>query len=125
MTTTIEAATMTVTLQESISLNGYEQGAKNTHTIASIAEVSKRIVTVTTTEATVATFSAAIAALNVATTASVVVTVTILFDTSAMLAIVVIFLEPWSYPFKFIDSVSVTDKVAAVSVLVMFIYILS
>ncbi len=64
MTSTIEAATMTVTLQESISLNGYDQGAKNTRTIASIAEVSKRIVTVTTTEATVATFSAAIAAGN-------------------------------------------------------------
>tara|TARA_R110002096_G_scaffold302354_1_gene497290 strand:+ start:218 stop:694 length:477 start_codon:yes stop_codon:yes gene_type:complete len=64
MASTIEAATMTVTVQEEISLNGYEQGAKNTLTIASVAEVSKRIVTVTTTEATIATFSAAVAAGN-------------------------------------------------------------
>ena len=64
MTSTLTAATMTVTLTESINLNGYDQGSKNITTIASIAEVSKRIVTVTTTEAVVATFSAAIAAGN-------------------------------------------------------------
>ena len=64
MASTIEAATMTVTVQEEISLNGYEQGAKNTLTIASVAEVSKRIVTVTITESTIATFSAAVAAGN-------------------------------------------------------------
>ena len=38
MATTIEAATMTVTVQEEITLKGYEQGAKNTLTIGSIAK---------------------------------------------------------------------------------------
>ena len=51
MTTTISPASLTVTLTEAVSLNGYDQGSKNTLTIASVAEVSKRIVTVTTTEA--------------------------------------------------------------------------
>ncbi len=64
MTTTITAATMTVTLTEAISLNGYDQGSKNTLTIDNVAEVSKRIVTVTTSEAVIATFSAAVAAGN-------------------------------------------------------------
>jgi hypothetical protein len=50
MTTTLTAATLTVTLKESIELNGVEQGATNTKTIASINEISKRIVTVTTSE---------------------------------------------------------------------------
>ena len=64
MTTTLTAATMTVTLTEAITLNGYDQGSKNTLTIDSVTEVSKRIVTVTTTEAVIATFSAAIGAGN-------------------------------------------------------------
>ena len=50
MTSTLTAATLTVTLKESIELNGVEQGATNTKTIASINEISKRIVTVTTSE---------------------------------------------------------------------------
>ena len=58
MTTTLTAATLTVTLKESIELNGVEQGGTNTKTIASINEVSKRIVTVTTTEAEVIAFHA-------------------------------------------------------------------
>ena len=60
MTSTISAATMTVTLTEEISLNGYDQGSKNTQTVSSIAEVSKRILTITTNEATIATFSGAV-----------------------------------------------------------------
>ena len=64
MTSTLTAATLTVTLTEAISLNGYDQGSKNTLTIDSVTEVSKRIVTVTTSEATVATFSGAVAAGN-------------------------------------------------------------
>ena len=62
MTSTIDAATMTVTIQESITLNGYEQGAKNTLEVASINEVFKRILTVTTTEAEVLAFGTAVAA---------------------------------------------------------------
>ena len=46
MATTITSATLTVTLTESISLNGSDQGATNTLTIASVNEVSKRIITV-------------------------------------------------------------------------------
>ena len=51
-------ATLTVTVAEDITLNGIQQGASNTKTFASINEISKRIVTVTTTEATIATFHA-------------------------------------------------------------------
>ena len=61
MTTTLTAATMTVTLTEAITLNGYDQGSKNTLTIDDVVEVSKRIVTITTAESTIATFSAAVA----------------------------------------------------------------
>lgn len=58
MTTTVTAATLTVTVAEDITLNGIQQGASNTKTFASINEISKRIVTVTDTEATIATFHA-------------------------------------------------------------------
>jgi len=60
MASTITAATMTVKVIETISLNGTAQGATNTLTISSINEISKRIVSVQTTEATIATFSIAI-----------------------------------------------------------------
>ena len=60
MATTIVAATLTVTLTESISLNGSAQGATNIQTVASINEISKRILTITTNEATIATFSGAV-----------------------------------------------------------------
>ena len=61
MASTITAATMTVTLTESITLNGKEQGSANTKTISSINEISKRILTITTNEATIATMSGAVA----------------------------------------------------------------
>ena len=61
MATTISNATLTVTLTESITLNGSEQGATNTLTHSNIDEVSKRIVTITTAESTIATFSSAVA----------------------------------------------------------------
>ena len=61
MASTISPATMTVTITESIALNGKDQGASNTVSIASINEVSKRILTITTAESTIATFSAAVA----------------------------------------------------------------
>jgi len=53
MTTTITAADMTVTLIEAITLNGYDQGSKNTLTISSVTEVFKRIITVPTSERTI------------------------------------------------------------------------
>jgi len=64
MASTITAATLTVTHTESISLNGSAQGASNSFTVASVNEISKRIVTVTTTEAVIATVSSAIGAGN-------------------------------------------------------------
>ena len=56
------AATMTVTLTEKISLNNKDYGSTQSFTIASVANISRRIVTVTTTEATIMTFSTAMAA---------------------------------------------------------------
>ena len=44
MASTITAAPLTVTISETISLNGTSQGASNTFSIASVNEVSKRIV---------------------------------------------------------------------------------
>ena len=60
MATTITPATLTVTVTESITLNGINHGATNTKTIASINEISKRILNITTNEATIATFSGAV-----------------------------------------------------------------
>ena len=62
MTSTVGSATLTVTLTEAITLNGYDQGSTNTLTIASVNEVSKRIVTATTTEQEVLAFGTAVAA---------------------------------------------------------------
>ena len=62
MTSTVTAATLTVTLTEAITLNGYDQGSSNTIAIADINEISKRIVTATTAEATIILMSTAIAA---------------------------------------------------------------
>jgi len=61
MASTLTAATLTVTLTEAISLNGYDQGAKNTLTIDSIANVMKRIVSCTASQTTtIATFAASV-----------------------------------------------------------------
>ena len=48
MASTISSADLVVTVTESISLNGAQQGGTNSVTIGSINEVSKRIVTVLT-----------------------------------------------------------------------------
>ena len=52
MASTISAATMTVTVTESVSLNGTEQGATNSLSIASVNEVFKRIVSCTASQTT-------------------------------------------------------------------------
>jgi len=62
MASTITAATLKVRIIEEIDLNGSPQGASNTLTISNINEISKRIVTVTTTEAVIAAFGAAVGA---------------------------------------------------------------
>jgi len=60
MATTVIAATMTVTVAEDITLSGSQQGSSNTFTIASINEVSKRIVTIPTSEKTIIAMSTAV-----------------------------------------------------------------
>ena len=61
MATTVTAATLTVKITESISLNGSAQGASNTLTIASINEVFKRIVSCTASQTTtLLTFNATV-----------------------------------------------------------------
>ena len=52
---------MTVTVTESINLNGMNQGSTNTLSLASIAEVSKRIVNVPASEVEVVAMSTAVA----------------------------------------------------------------
>ena len=54
-------ANLTVTHTEDITLNGHQFGGTSTLTLTGINEISKRIVTVTTTESTIATFSSAAA----------------------------------------------------------------
>ena len=61
MASTITAATLTVKITETISLNGVPHGGINKSTFASIAEVSKRIMTITTNESTIVTMSGAVA----------------------------------------------------------------
>ena len=54
-------ATLNVTHTESIILNGQQFGGTNVKSVTGINEISKRIVTITTTESVIATFSAAVA----------------------------------------------------------------
>ena len=52
-------ATLKVKIQEDILLDNQDYGSKRILEISSINEISKRILTITTTESTIATFSAA------------------------------------------------------------------
>ena len=58
MASTITAATLTVTVTESVTLNGSDQGASNALTVASVNEVVKRIASVNTNETGLLGFSA-------------------------------------------------------------------
>ena len=62
MATTITAATLTVTLTEEISLNGQDKGSTNTLKVASVTEVSQRIVNVPTSEVVILAMGTAVAA---------------------------------------------------------------
>ena len=55
------AATMTVTVKESVTINGRDYGSTQNFSIASIADINRRVVTVTTTEAINMTFASATA----------------------------------------------------------------
>ena len=46
MATTVTAATLNVYIQEEITLNGQEQGAKIQHTIPLIKQVDERVLTI-------------------------------------------------------------------------------
>ena len=54
-------ATLSVTHTESITLNNTQYGGTNSFSTTGINEISKRLLTITTTESTIATFSAAAA----------------------------------------------------------------
>ena len=56
------ASTLTVTLKESLTLDGRDYGGSQSYSFSSIGNVTRRIETVTTTEATFLTFSSAMAA---------------------------------------------------------------
>jgi len=57
MASTITSATLKVVISEQIILNGRDQGSKNTLSISSVNEVSKRITTVTTSKHEILSFS--------------------------------------------------------------------
>ena len=60
MATTISNATLTVTLTETVSLNGSAQGSTNSFTIAAVDEVFKRIINCAASNTTtILTFAAA------------------------------------------------------------------
>ena len=82
MTSTVTAATLTVKITETIKLNGRDQGAENTLSIASVNEVSKRIVTATTTEQIILAFGTAVAAGQFDETKVVYIRITNLDDTN-------------------------------------------
>jgi len=54
-------ANLTVTLTESLTLNGATIGGTNTRVVSGINEVDKRIITITTNESTIMTMSGAVA----------------------------------------------------------------
>jgi len=59
MATTITPADLTVTINESITLNGYTRSGTNTLTIANVAEVDNRIINVGTSEVDILGFGSA------------------------------------------------------------------
>ena len=62
MTTTLTPGTLTATVTEAVTINGVDHGSTNTKTYTNvIAEITKRVITITTAESIIATFSAAVA----------------------------------------------------------------
>ena len=60
MASTVTTATMTVTVSESITLNGKNQGSINTLSIPAIANITKRIVNVPNSEVEIIAMSSAV-----------------------------------------------------------------
>ena len=61
MATTVASATLKVTLKEDIVLNGRQQGSESVLSIPSINEISKRILTIPTSEIEIIAMSTAVA----------------------------------------------------------------
>ena len=62
MASTVTAATLTVTVQESITLNNLERGSKNVLTVANINEVDNRVMSIpSASEVTVVSLGTAVA----------------------------------------------------------------
>lgn len=59
MATTITAAPLTVTVTESVTLNGVDQGGTHTLTISDVTEVDRRIINVGTSEVDIIGFASA------------------------------------------------------------------
>ena len=59
MATTVSTGTLSVQVKETISIGGYDHGATNSFSVASIKQVVKRLITVTTTEVEVIAFGTA------------------------------------------------------------------
>lgn len=57
MSSTYDSATLTVTINEDVKLNGYQVGSKTIHQIGGINEASRRIFSVPTYETTILTLS--------------------------------------------------------------------
>ena len=55
-----DGATLTVTLTEDLTIDDRDYGAKQVFTLPAIVDVTRRFITVTTTEAVIATFAAAV-----------------------------------------------------------------
>lgn len=62
MATRLTTSTLRVTIEEDLTLNGVQQGTTNVLTIPSIAEVSRRIISVPASEVTIVSISTAVAA---------------------------------------------------------------
>ena len=60
--TAYSSATLTVKVTESLTIDGRDYGGSSTATFSSIKNVTRRIETITTTEATIVTFSSVIGA---------------------------------------------------------------
>ena len=60
MASTVTTATMTVTVSETITLNGKNQGSTNTLSIPAIANITKRIVNVPASEVEIIAMSSAV-----------------------------------------------------------------
>jgi hypothetical protein len=60
--TAYTGSALEVTLTEALTIDGRDYGGTNSYSISSIQDVTRRIVTITTSEVTIATFAAAVGA---------------------------------------------------------------